>query len=565
MTFARGTPFLFLAVIGFVSPAAAQLAQPAHESVTFKSGVHLVIVPVVVRNSAGQAVGNLTRDDFQLFDKGRRQTITTFTVEKAGAQAAAPAASGNPEDIQAKKQAVQPAVAPGNFIVYLFDDVHLDFGDLARVRDAAGRNIDAAEPASRMAIFTTSGRNVLDFTEDRAKLHAALLRLRPHPLARTGGQDCPDVDYFVADLIRNKGDQQALDAVTAETMSCMHLLPQQVDMARHIAMDAARRALEEGEDESRISLVVLSEAVRRIAAMPGHRMIVLASPGFLVLGDLLEDELDVVDRATRSNVIINSLDARGLYTINPVLNVEQGNDSEDADPPGYYQRAGARARSDVLADFATDTGGTFVRHTNDFDAAFRRLTTTPEYIYMLGFAPQNLKMDGSIHSLKVKLSSPAKLTLEWRRRYIAAENRESELPIGSEDAGSAVSRGEQIGELPAELHTEFSRVSDTAARLNVQASVDLTEWQHRRDVGHGSHELSLVLALFDEKGHFVTGWQKKVQVSLADQKADQTPGAPRIKVASGFNVPPGSYRIRLVVRDAEGRLMTTANVVAQIP
>ncbi|HEX4133810.1 MAG TPA: hypothetical protein VHY84_04240, partial [Bryobacteraceae bacterium] len=52
--------------------------------VTFSSRVNLVSAPVVVRDRDGRAVGNLRQENFRLFDKGKLQTITKFTVEKTG-------------------------------------------------------------------------------------------------------------------------------------------------------------------------------------------------------------------------------------------------------------------------------------------------------------------------------------------------------------------------------------------------------------------------------------------------------------------------------------------------
>ncbi len=80
-----------LAIALWAIPVWPQQSQPEIASqettVTFSSRVNLVSVPVVVRDKAGHAVGNLRQEDFQLYDKGKLQVITKFSIEKTETRA----------------------------------------------------------------------------------------------------------------------------------------------------------------------------------------------------------------------------------------------------------------------------------------------------------------------------------------------------------------------------------------------------------------------------------------------------------------------------------------------
>ncbi len=121
---------------------------------TFKTGVNLVTVPVVVRDRQGRAIGSLTQEDFQLFDKGKPQFISKFSGEKSVHTTSAIVSSSTVEG-------ASPAAAPqpSRFVAYLFDDVHLEFGDLAMARNAAAKHFEELGPTDRAAIYTTSGEN----------------------------------------------------------------------------------------------------------------------------------------------------------------------------------------------------------------------------------------------------------------------------------------------------------------------------------------------------------------------------------------------------------------------
>jgi VWFA-related protein len=176
---------LAVAVFLFAPTASPQSAEDQNE-IRFKAETDLVLVPVVVRDAQGNAVGNLRKEDFQVFDKGKPQEITKFSIEDTSGHVAADRSLPGGNSPAAGKAETAAMTIPEHFVALLFDDLHMksgpgnigDFGDLVYSRDAALKFLDTLQPADRMAIFTTSGEVMLDFTFDRAKLKAALLKLR---------------------------------------------------------------------------------------------------------------------------------------------------------------------------------------------------------------------------------------------------------------------------------------------------------------------------------------------------------------------------------------------------
>ena len=119
----------------------------------------------------------------------------------------------------------------------------------------------------------------------------------------------PGIGDFEADLVVNKQDPQALAAATAEVIRCYGAF----DGADKVARGIAEQVLGPNHTDTGSAISALAAVVQRISVMPGSRSIVLASPGFLLLGGLHAKETELMDRAIRSNVTISSLDARGLY------------------------------------------------------------------------------------------------------------------------------------------------------------------------------------------------------------------------------------------------------------
>jgi VWFA-related protein len=576
-------PFLYLWALAVVCARAAGQTPPAapnqteemitHETpATFRTKVNLVLVPVVVRDKQGRAVGDLHKEDFQIFDRGKPQVISSFAIETPNRQAEpvkpeADAARSADADGEAPTP-VNPADMPNRFVAYFFDDVHLAAGDLMQVRAAAQRHIDGSLlPTDRAAIFTTSGHNNLDFTDNRDKLHAALLLLKPQPIARAIGQLCPDISYYQADLIVNQNDQTALQTAVQDALACMNLDPKlQMQTAISTSRSTASQVLNAGESESRVSFYAIRDAARRLSTMPGQRLLILISPGFLTPADLRRDQTAIIDRAIRSNVIISALNARGLYTIVP------GGDASQPSPQSVgslvtrsqYQSASARLEEDVLAEIAYGTGGAFFHNNNDLVEGFQRVAARPEFIYVLGFSPDNLKLDGRFHALKIAVRNPIKVELQARKGYYAPQLLTDPKETAKQEIQDAMFSREELRDIPLEMHTQFFKPNAETATLAVLAKVDVRHLRFRKENGRNQDDLTVVSVLFDRNGNMVTGNSKTVELRLKDQTLE-TRLKSGITVKSSFDVKPGSYLIRLVIRDSEGQLMAAANGTVDIP
>jgi VWFA-related protein len=540
------------------------------ETATFKVNVKLVVVRAVVRDSQGHAIGNLRQEDFQVFDKGKPQVITQFEVEQPGALAAKAQRQSeeNADDTLAADTSPHTGnapPAPERFVAYLFDDVHMEFGDLARVREAAERHFGTLRPTDRAAIFTTSGQTTLDFTDDHGQLHSTLLRLQPRPIAGGFGHDCPDISYYQADLIINKSDPQATQAAIQDAIACSPPPPgnaasMALQMATALVQGASASVLSAGDHESRISLGLLSDVVRNVSRKPGQRSVVLVSPGFIT-PQLEYEYTDIIDRAVRSQVVVNTLDARGLYVPTPF-----GDPTLTRAPPGgklLINSAADSAQADLLAVLADGTGGVFFHNSNDLDEGFRRVADTPEYSYVLAFVPQNLKLDGSFHSLKVTLKNPQKLTLQARRGYYAPKNFANPEEQAKQEIEDEMFSQEELHNLPVNLHTQFFKANDQDAKLVVLAHVDVKRLHFRKVEGRNDNVLTCVSVLFNRNGNFLQGTQKVVTMHWKDDTL-QNKLATGLTLKTSFDVKPGSYLVRLVVRDAEAQLMSAENGTVEI-
>ncbi len=422
--------------------AASPAQQPPPASAeqggfTLQVNVDSLLVPAVVLDKAGHAVGGLAKESFVILDEGQPRTITGLTLVKT----ALAVESGNlrpstgsttPDNVSVPTNA--PIAAATRFLVFLFDDRHMTADDLPIVQKAATQLFDRPLPETdSAAVLSFMGVNS-GITRDSAPLQSAIAKLAVHQAFQHGKEDCPDVDYYSADQIIRQHNPMEFQIAVEEAKQCSFLqepvstssniydgMSNPQDPFQRAAMAAALHALVVGEEDARESLISVGNIVRVMAKLPGQRVLILVSPGFLSLSpETMALKSEILDTAAASDVIVNSLDARGLYAGN--VDASQGGNTSTlariTGQPVQNKLAAMQASENAMSELAAGTGGRFFHNSNDLQGGLETLAGAPENLYLLDISLKDAKHDGAYHRLQVKVDQPG-LQVLARKGYFA--------------------------------------------------------------------------------------------------------------------------------------------------
>src|SRR5208283_62484 len=228
-----------------------------------------------------------------------------------------------------------------------------------------------------------------------------------------------------------------------------------------------------------------------------------------------------------------------------------------------YLRTGERAQDDVLGELTDGTGGLFFHDRNDIEQSLLLAVTEPEVSYVLGFMPQNLKFDGKYHQLKVTLVSKQKWALQARHGYFAPHSESDAAVAAKEEIEQTVFSQAEMQDFPMQCQTQFFSGAD-GAHLMVLAHIETNTLKFRKDQNLNDDNLTVVTAVFDENGNLLDGRQRVIEMKLKVATRERL-NKEGLKVKSSFNLKPGTYLIRIVVRDSEGAQMAALNRGVVIP
>jgi VWFA-related protein len=507
----------------------AQSGPPAGQ--VFRSGTELVLVNVVVRDRNGAVVRGLSRDDFSVAEDGKPQTITSFDFEEMDApqQAQEPAASDPPLLLAPPARPAAPASTPAaakvdmhgrRLMVLFFDLSSMQPEEVERSVKAAHDYIDhRLSPADLIAVvsFSTTLRVDQDFTADRDRLAAAI-----DAYGGASGQG------FEAGATP---DDDTADNGTAFT----------ADDTEFNIFNTDRR------------LDALQMLADELAGIEQKKSVIYFSSGMSQQGTDNQVQLRrTVDRANRANVSLYAADMRGLQALVP------GGDASTGSLRGTSAFSGAATRNqfdrlaqsqDTLTTIAEDTGGRAFFDTNSFTGVFDRVVNDTSAYYLLGYSSTNAARDGRFRRITVKVKR-SDLKLDYRSGYYAArdfahatkEDREQQLQDQLLSDLSAT-------DLSAYVSAAYFRIADKRYYVPLSLIVPGYQIPITRATDKNRATVDVLGIVRDERGRPVG--RVRDTVRLAPEAADDLKKK-TVQYESGFEMPPGKYHVKMVVRENEG-------------
>ena len=272
----------------------------------------------------------------------------------------------------------------------------------------------------------------------------------------------------------------------------------------------------------------LEEVVKYTAKMPGQRTVIFGSPGFLLQNENQFELEQLIDQALRLQVVISSLDPRGLPVVARQVDASQIYIPTSGGAMHRMDQNREMVAGDVLAQVAEGTGGEFFHNNNDLKAGFGLLAGSPGS-YILAFAPRDIKPDGKFHQLKVTLAEKGTAYSIQARRGYFAPGKEVEAKAGAKEveASSAADQGQEqireallskteIAQFPVVLDAKVSEGQGETRELSLSSHVDPKSLHLQKQGDHNLDTLTFVFGVFDQKENLITAQQRHATVDVTD-------------------------------------------------
>jgi VWFA-related protein len=521
-----------IAALALAQPALPQ--EPTQVSNTPQGGYvlkmtgELVLTIVVVRDvKTHELVTGLKQSDFTVYENGKQQQIATFDFESVykatplneATVSGLAAGASNKAIVVAKPEDLRNH----RLIVMFFDLTSMQPEDLDRSVDAAREFLkNKMQPADLVALVSLGDTLKVDqdFTADKNAL-----------AGEVGVYNGTEGQGFAQGPNANSNQEEDATGYTPDQSEYNDL-----NTDRELfALRAIAKSLEKINEKK--SLLYFSGGISR---------------------DGIENQASLraaVNAAVRANLAIYSVDTRGLEAISPLGDASKGS----LRGTGAYN-GGALANNmnanfasqEVMATLSSDTGGKAFFDSNDFAPAFAQVQRDTSAYYAVGFHSTSTARDGKYRKLTIKVNRPG-LKLEYRPGYYAPadfkhqghEDREREL---DEQLASDM----PATDMAVYLDAMYFRLDENRFFVPVSLIVPGSQIPFVKGGDKDKATLDIIGEVIDEVKRPIGHARETVKLNLdSGQQARQK----NIEYTTSFNLPPGKYTLKFVVRENQtGRM-----------
>lgn len=551
----------FLPALAQTTPQTQKPASDDKDDVV-KITTNLVQVDAVVTKD-GKPVTNLTADDFEIYEDGKRQVITSFAYISNLANSASPAVTTD-----TKKTATVVPYAPvkpnegRRTIAFVVDDLGLSAESMPLVRQQLRKFVtEQLQPNDLVAIIRTGGEMgaLQQFTNDKRVLNRALEQLRWNVCSRAGVHVLKPLTTIKTSLPYCAWDSysKSLKALRF-IVDAMGYLPGRKSMvllSDNVPIESQEEDFNPRDDRKGVGV-----AQNEDVGTPTE--VGLSSDSRTYLPSLRK----IAEKAIRNSVVIYSVDTQGLQYTGPTA----ADIMSPSDPRAFGNLISQRsmqlyARREGGELIAKQTGGFQVRNSNSYK--LNEIVEDQSGYYLIGYRPTDETFNRQFHHLKAKVKRSG-MTIRTRFGFFGVTEEEAERakhPSTQDLTNLALASPFVAQDIEVDLTTFF--VEDNAGGSLVRSFVYIDAKNLTFTPVNGRMQSSIELhgAVFGDNGAIVQQIKRGATVSLSDPDYQQ---AMANGLGLSFDMPvkrAGAYKARLVVRDRTSSKIGSAGQFVFVP
>ena len=501
--------------LSFVPAAAAQSGQ----SVNLRADVDLVMIQVSVLDKKGKSINNLKKENFQLYEDGKKQEILSFDEVTE--------APGSPSSLNA------PVVDNGNrdhgkIVLIVFDDSTIRSDHLKRARDSADalvRQYMKSGDLFAVASFSYGLKLLQNFTDDADKIEKA-----------------------IAQPALSVGNRASSPGGTDESLP---------SFGRPQDMDPANAAVRYQAENLLRSLQAVNVSIERIRGR--KTVLIFSESDYTDPKTAQKVYTDLLNSAKRANVVYYTADPGGIKTSS--MGSSSGSDDSTSAQAGSRRSNGAFSQAStpgqtmsLVKALASDSGGLSIYNTNNFDGELTNVYGQLTNYYVLGFTSNNPKRNGDLRKLEVKVDEKG-VTLRYQPSYL--DRRPLDVLASSKREGKlldALASPTPVTQLPIVFRPAYFYDSPRMSRVLVFAKISLGKVQLKRKGDQMEGDLNIVGVAYAEDGSIAGRFSEPVHLTF-DKDRDFRNTA--VSYRNYFKLEPGKYRVKLAVSDEADSLGST--------